>query len=45
MFIEYLAREANRQLANNKRKTVVRRDVDVTIESIPQLCFLDGALE
>lgn len=45
MFIEYLTKETNKQMAGNKRKTVMKRDVDVAIESSPQLCFLDGALE
>lgn len=45
MFIEFLAKECGKQMATNKRKTMMKRDVDVAIESAPQLCFLDGALE
>ncbi|XP_072379184.1 DNA polymerase epsilon subunit 4-like [Diabrotica undecimpunctata] len=45
MFIEFLAEEANKQLSHGKRKTVLKRDVDIVIENNPSLCFLDGALE
>ncbi|XP_030763866.1 DNA polymerase epsilon subunit 4 [Sitophilus oryzae] len=45
MFIEFLTKETNKQLTGNKRKTIMKKDVDATVESIPQLCFLDGALE
>ncbi|KAF7285858.1 hypothetical protein GWI33_009535 [Rhynchophorus ferrugineus] len=45
MFIEFLTKETYKQLMGNKRKTLTKRDVDATIEVIPQLCFLDGALE
>ncbi|XP_066141346.1 DNA polymerase epsilon subunit 4 isoform X1 [Euwallacea fornicatus] len=45
MFIEFMAKECRQQMPVNKRKTIMKRDVDLAIESIPQLCFLDGALE
>ncbi|CAG9770958.1 unnamed protein product [Ceutorhynchus assimilis] len=45
LFIEFLTKESYKQLAGQKRRTVMKRDIDVTVENIPQLCFLDGALE
>ncbi|CAG9862002.1 unnamed protein product [Phyllotreta striolata] len=45
MFIELLAIEAGKNVGKNKRKTVLKRDVEVAIENIPSMCFLDGALE
>ncbi|XP_028135207.1 DNA polymerase epsilon subunit 4 [Diabrotica virgifera virgifera] len=45
MFIEFMAEEASKQLSHGKRKTVLKRDVDIVIENNPSLCFLDGALE
>ncbi|CAH1155798.1 unnamed protein product [Phaedon cochleariae] len=44
MFIEFLAKEANKQLGSGKRKTIMKRDVDVAIDNNSCLCFLDGAL-
>ncbi|KAL1494573.1 hypothetical protein ABEB36_010150 [Hypothenemus hampei] len=45
LFIEFLTKESIKHLAGNKRKTIMRRDVDLAVESASQLCFLDGALE
>ncbi|XP_050310702.1 DNA polymerase epsilon subunit 4 [Anthonomus grandis grandis] len=45
MFIEYLAKETGKQLDVTKKKTITKHDVEVVIETLPQLCFLDGALE
>lgn len=45
MFIEFLAKESGKQLATIKRKTLMKRDVDITIETCANLCFLDGALD
>ncbi|KAG5892353.1 hypothetical protein JTB14_011219 [Gonioctena quinquepunctata] len=45
MFIDFLAKEAGNQLATGKRKTVMKRDVDTAVGAIPNLCFLEGALD
>ncbi|XP_060530102.1 DNA polymerase epsilon subunit 4 [Cylas formicarius] len=45
MFIEFMSKEAAKQLTASKRKTIMKRDVDIAIENVPHLCFLDGALE
>lgn len=45
MFIEFLAKESGKQLAPIKRKTLMRRDVDVAIQNCVNLCFLDGAID
>ncbi|KAF5306968.1 hypothetical protein FQR65_LT07190 [Abscondita terminalis] len=44
-FLEYLGKESAKYSAQAKRKTVQRRDVDAAISGIPQLCFLEGALD
>ncbi|KAF5296744.1 hypothetical protein FQR65_LT19800 [Abscondita terminalis] len=45
IFLEYLGKESAKYSAQAKRKTVQRRDVDAAISGIPQLCFLEGALD
>ncbi|KAJ8946898.1 hypothetical protein NQ318_008254 [Aromia moschata] len=45
MFIEFLAKEAVKQVGTRQRKTLMRKDVDNAIESCSPLCFLDGALD
>ncbi|KAF5298193.1 hypothetical protein FQA39_LY02617 [Lamprigera yunnana] len=45
LFVELLGRESAKFTQQGKRKTVQRRDVDAVISEIPQLCFLEGALE
>lgn len=45
LFLQYLGREAAKYTVQSKRKTVQRRDINTVIDSVPQLCFLEGALE
>lgn len=45
MFIEFLAKEAGKQLSSIKRKTLMRRDVDIAIQTRSNLCFLDGVID
>lgn len=45
MFLEFIAKESGKQMGSSKRKTVMRRDVDLAIENCGNLCFLDGALD
>lgn len=45
LFLEYIGRESAKHTQTAKRKTVLKRDVDAAIDSVPHLCFLDGALE
>jgi histone H3/H4 len=45
MFLEHLAKESAKFMGMGKRKTVQKRDVDAAIDTVPSLCFLDGALE
>lgn len=45
LFLEYLGRECVKYAVQSKRKTVQRRDINAVIDGVPQLCFLEGALE
>ncbi|XP_057651847.1 DNA polymerase epsilon subunit 4 isoform X2 [Diorhabda carinulata] len=45
VFLEYMTKEAMKQLISGKRKTLLKRDVDNVVDNNPNLCFLDGALE
>ncbi|XP_019878604.1 DNA polymerase epsilon subunit 4 [Aethina tumida] len=45
MFIEFMSKKAADQIVNTKRKTVLKRDVEVVVNNVPNLCFLDGTLE
>uniref|UniRef100_A0A1Y1LJ31 Transcription factor CBF/NF-Y/archaeal histone domain-containing protein n=1 Tax=Photinus pyralis TaxID=7054 RepID=A0A1Y1LJ31_PHOPY len=45
LFLQYLGREAAKYAMQSKRKTVQRRDINTVIDSVPQLCFLEGALD
>ncbi|CAH0555028.1 unnamed protein product [Brassicogethes aeneus] len=45
MFIEMLGKKTSDQIANTKRKTMLRRDVDSVVAKIPNLCFLEGTLD
>jgi len=45
LFLEYLGREAAGQTRTLKRKTMLKRDVDAAIESVANLCFLEGAMD
>lgn len=40
-----LAKESGKQLGSIKRKTLMRRDVDVAIQNCSNFCFLDGAID
>ncbi|KAJ8975448.1 hypothetical protein NQ317_000697 [Molorchus minor] len=39
LFIEFLAKEAAKQLKAAKRKTMMRKDIDNAIKNCPTLCF------
>ena len=45
LFVESLAAESYSYTANNKKKTIMRHDVDAAIDGVDCLAFLDGALE
>ncbi|KAJ8917774.1 hypothetical protein NQ315_010680 [Exocentrus adspersus] len=46
MFIDFMTRESAKHVTvMGKRKTVSRKDVETVIQNIPELCFLDGALD
>lgn len=40
-----MSKKAADQIVNTKRKTVLKRDVEVVVNNVPNLCFLDGTLE
>ena len=44
MFIESLARESYTFTAQAKKKTIQKRDVDLTITSVDSLMFLEGSM-
>eukprot|EP00118_Oscarella_pearsei_P027844 m.311361 g.311361 ORF g.311361 m.311361 type:complete len:123 (+) comp66852_c0_seq1:51-419(+) len=45
LFVASLAKEVHRKAKEGKRKTLQRRDIDLTIEEIEQLAFLEGAMD
>ncbi|XP_012261184.1 DNA polymerase epsilon subunit 4 [Athalia rosae] len=45
LFIESLAKESFKYTAQNKKKTVQKRDIDIAIENVDALVFLEGTLE
>ncbi|XP_015514360.1 DNA polymerase epsilon subunit 4 [Neodiprion pinetum] len=45
LFIDSLAKESYKYTAQNKKKTVQKRDVEIAIENVDGLVFLEGALE
>ncbi|XP_058466859.1 DNA polymerase epsilon subunit 4 [Malaya genurostris] len=44
LFAQTLAKESHAQTAARKKKTIVRSDVDATIESVDSLMFLEGMM-
>ncbi|ESO09539.1 hypothetical protein HELRODRAFT_127849, partial [Helobdella robusta] len=45
LFIESLAEQAYENTAQAKRKTVYKRDIDLAIENIESLAFLEGVFD
>jgi histone H3/H4 len=45
LFIEFFSKEAYKITCQGTRKTVQRKDLDLAINSVDQLCFLDAALD
>ena len=45
LFVASLAKEVHRKANEAKRKTLQKRDVELTIEEIEQLAFLEGAID
>lgn len=44
LFVQNLAKEAYTHTAAGKKKTIAKRDVDMTIESVDTLMFLEGMM-
>ncbi|XP_062550857.1 DNA polymerase epsilon subunit 4 [Armigeres subalbatus] len=44
LFVQTMAKEAHTHTVASKKKTIVRRDVDMTIESVDTLVFLEGMM-
>ncbi|EAT37987.1 AAEL010085-PA [Aedes aegypti] len=44
LFVQNMAKEAHTYAVAGKKKTIVRRDVDMTIESVDTLMFLEGMM-
>ena len=44
LFIASLARESYHCTTENKKKTIQRRDIDMAINTVESLDFLDGAM-
>ena len=45
MFLETIAKEAYAYTAQHKRKTIAKKDLDVVINKVDCLCFLEGAMD
>lgn len=45
LFLRNLTTQMVKYTLQNKRKTVLKRDFDATVESNPNLCFLDGTID
>lgn len=45
MFITFVSEHLAEEVANSKRKTVMRKDVDAVMRSVPKLYFLDGTID
>ncbi|XP_029735326.1 DNA polymerase epsilon subunit 4 [Aedes albopictus] len=44
LFVQTMAKEAHTHAVAGKKKTIARRDVDMTIESVDTLTFLEGMM-
>lgn len=44
LFVQNMAKEAHTYAVAGKKKTIVRRDVDMTMESVDTLMFLEGMM-
>ncbi|CAH0728980.1 unnamed protein product, partial [Brenthis ino] len=45
MFLETIAKETYAYTAQHKRKTIAKKDLDVVINKVDCLCFLEGAMD
>lgn len=45
LFLHNLVTQMVKYTLQNKKKTVQKRDFDATVESNPNLCFLDGTID
>lgn len=45
LFIECLSKESYSFTSQNKKKTIQRKDIDASIESVDALVFLEGSLD
>lgn len=45
MFLETIAKETYAYTVQHKRKTINKKDLDVIINKVDCLCFLEGAMD
>lgn len=45
LFLETIAKETYAYTASNKRKTIAKKDLDLVINKVDCLCFLEGAMD
>ncbi|XP_022115500.2 DNA polymerase epsilon subunit 4 [Pieris rapae] len=45
MFLETIAKETHIYTSHHKRKTIAKKDLDVIINKVDCLCFLEGAMD
>ncbi|XP_023936886.1 DNA polymerase epsilon subunit 4 [Bicyclus anynana] len=45
LFLETIAKETYTYTAQQKRKTIAKKDLDVVINKVDCLCFLEGAMD
>ncbi|XP_002732556.1 DNA polymerase epsilon subunit 4-like [Saccoglossus kowalevskii] len=45
MFVDYISKYSHNYTSQSKRKTMQRKDIDSSIQSLDELAFLEGTLE
>uniref|UniRef100_T1JL69 Transcription factor CBF/NF-Y/archaeal histone domain-containing protein n=1 Tax=Strigamia maritima TaxID=126957 RepID=T1JL69_STRMM len=45
LFVEFLSMEAYKIMSQNKKKTLQKKDVDLAIEQVDAMTFLEGAFD